>query len=241
MLRSMFRLLPYMLLLLLLLGSCRTSERPVREEPPRILWRDLGTRLPTLQEVKDLRADPVAALSLIRRDLSSPAALTRRRAAYLLEQLGPTGRSAESALRAALDQESDPVNYAFFIRAFAAMEAVQPETLHALSKVFYRADNPVLHTYAAGAIVSLTSVRGNDDELQILLDSLNPQEPAIEDLDERQFWEARWAAAYMCRTLGAEAAALLPALENLSEATNVPPWVRKQALFALRRAATSSR
>jgi HEAT repeat protein len=226
----------YCLLLLPLLG-CRTPDRPPQDEPPSILWRDLGTRLPTLQEVKSLRAKPLGALSLIRRDLASPSTLTRRRAAYLLEQLGRAGRPAESALRGALEREKDPVNYAFIIRAFAALEAVEPESIKTLGKAFYRSDNPVLHTYAAGAIVSLTSVRGSTDELQILLDSLNPVEPAIEDLDEKQFWEARWAAAYMCRKLGDEASALLPALENLSEATNVPPWVRKQALFALRRAA----
>ena len=233
------KILPWLCLLLLV--GCRTPDRPEREEPPSILWRDLGTRIPTLQEVKNLRANPGGALALIRRDLNSPQPLTRRRAAYLLEQLGPDARSAESALRVALDQETDPVNYAFIIRAFAAMERVEEESIRALGKVFYRSDNPVLHTYAAGAMVSLTSVRSDDDWLQILLDSLNPQAPEVEDLDERQFWEARWAAAYMCRTLGEESSALLPALENLSEATNVPAWVRKQALFALRRAAVGGR
>jgi hypothetical protein len=225
-------------LLLLPLVGCRTPGRPASEEPPSILWRDLGTRLPTLQEVKALRAKPIGALSLIRRDLASPATLTRRRAAYLLEQLGPAGRPAELALRNALEREKDPVNYAFIIRSFAALGSVEPESISSLRKVFYRSDNPVLHTYAAGAIIALTSIRANEDELQIILDSLYHEMPEIEDLDEDQFWEARWAASYMCK-FGNETAALLPALENLSEAANVPSLVRKQVLFALRRAATS--
>lgn len=226
------------LLILLPLISCRTGDRPEKDEPPSILWRDLGARLPTLQEVKALRANPSGALSLIRRDLASPSTLTRRRAAYLLEQIGPAGRPAESALRNALEREKDLVNYAFIIRAFAALESVEPASVSTLRKVFYRSDDPVLHTYAAGAVIALTSIRSSEDELQILLDSLHHELPAVEDLDKTQFWEARWAASYMCK-FGDETAALLPALENLSEAKGVPSLVRKQVLFALRRAATS--
>jgi hypothetical protein len=222
------------LVLALLLAGCATPRQP---EPTAVAWRDLGTSRPERAQIQRLRDRIDRELPRLLRELRAEDPITRRRAAYVLERVGPTARDgAAAAVLDACAAEDDLVTRAFMIRALAGLGRPQPEAVTFLRRLFYRIDEPVLHAYAAGAIVRLNGVSASEDEIQILLECMNPRQAPGGDA-ARQYWEGCWAASYMTAMLGREAAPMVPALESVSEAENVPRWVNKQVWFTLRAAA----
>ncbi|HAR65034.1 MAG TPA: hypothetical protein DCR55_02315 [Lentisphaeria bacterium] len=220
------------------LCGCVTPPRG-QPELRQTSWRDSGSRPPTLPEIRKLRATLEQTAEMLRGDLRGDQ-WERRRAAHILELLRHDGSIAEFALRAAFDIEPDPVNRAFMMRAFANFGEVEDETMASIRRVFFWSEDPVLHTYAAGAIIALQPGGESAEEIQLLADHLNPDAHAGQE-KTRSFWEARWASVYMVRKLRNEAPGFLEAVETLSEAPDAPPWVRKEALFTLRALATLRR
>jgi hypothetical protein len=141
----------------------------------------------------------------------------------------------EAALRTALQDNPDPLTRAFLCRALAANESANDDTLTALREVYRHTDDMIVRTYAAGALVRLSTPAGAQNELQELLDRLDPREgPPIDEAGAQDFWERRWAAAYMIARLGTNGKARIPAIERSTEAKLMPIWVERQLFLTLR-------
>ncbi len=189
-----------------------------------------------MTEITEVRANIGSSVSELIEDLASEELLQRRQAAYTIEYLGPAAISALGPLIAACRSEKNQINRAFMVRAIAAIDDSTPETLGFLRLLFHDSQNKILRTYLAGAILKLTELHQSEVELQYLLDSVNPkgsENELIDEISRNEFWEQRWAAAYMIAKLQKKAISFIPALEQISEAADVPGWVRKEFWFTL--------
>jgi hypothetical protein len=237
----MLRFLASILLsyLAFLLASCETTNSGAKGgERQNVAASSVDNwRLPvaaklTITEIDALRQDP-AQTERLRTQLSDGPSSARTRAAHAIEKLGGK-KELEPALVAALRQDNDPVSRVFICRALAATETDQADTLSALQEVYRHTPNPVVKTYAAGAIVCHTDGQAQN-ELQHLLDRLDPLSLApAGNTAANQFWERRWASAYMIARLGRTGTPLIPNVERATEALVMPDWVERQLFLTLR-------
>ena len=169
----------------------------------------------------------------MRKQLSDGDSAARTKAAHAIEKLGGKAE-LESELVNALRKDTDPVARVFICRALAATKTTQPDTLTALQEVYRHSPTPIVRTYAAGAIVCHTNGTAQN-ELQHLLDRLDPLSlPPDGTAAANQFWERRWAAAFMIARLGRTGAPLITNVERSTEALVMPDWVERQLFLTLR-------
>ena len=234
--------LPFSLLLLslsLLLASCETTtttgqggQRQTVSASSVDNWRMPPAAKLSIKEIDALRQDSNSNSKLAKQLRSGPSDV-RTKAAHTIEKLGGKPE-LETDLVKALREDIDPVARVFICRALAATKTTQPDTLSALQEVYRHSPSPVVKTYAAGAI--LCHNNGNaQNELQHLLDRLDPRSlPPAGNTAANQFWEQRWAAAYMIARLGPNGAPLIPNIERSIEAPIMPDWVERQLFLTLR-------
>ena len=197
-------------------------------------WRLPPAAAISIKKLDQLRDQADGGTAALRADLLSDSAEKQVGAAHAIEKLG--GRpELEATLRQTLRQETDPLTRVFVCRALAANQTATEETLTAIREIRRHTDHPIVQTYAAGALVVLATPGSSQNELQDLLDRLDPRQQPPRDEDGAQaFWESRWAAAYMIGRLGAEGKPLVTAIERSTEVLLMPNWVERQLFLTLR-------
>ncbi len=235
--------IPTLVITILLLASgCQTLPTPPNQSSQtelqsQINWHQMNTSKPSKSELDHIRSDLRQKLPEIISALASGNVDERRRAAFILEALGPVAATAGPALHKAYQGESDERNKAFMIRALTEIGDRSPETLQFLKTAFNTAESAIIRTYLAGAIINLDGLKNEKNlaEIQSLLDSLNiPQMMAIKpfgDHSKAEYWERCWAATYMIGKLKHDGNVFIPVLELASDYDDIPEWVMKEIWF----------
>ncbi len=201
-------------------------------------WRNLKEPPPTPLRINEIRSDIDYSLPKIKKDLMSTSRYTRRLAAYRSELLGMLAQPVTEELLKTYNSEYDKVNKVFLLRALSEVSEKSSKIELKLKNDFKQCMDKVLKTYVAGAITTIGERNHCKIEYQYLFDSLYPIGTVNEmanEVTKKNFWERRWAAAYMIAKMDQISSIFAPALEKLAESQDAPSWVKKQAWFTLRK------
>lgn len=228
-------------------AGCSRPPAPVDKAREYVAgWADMGARLPSdqvtffrthLAEVKGVLSE---ALSHINPDV-------RQRAAYVIEELGPSAMTLGPDVERALRVESERLVRLYLYDALRSIGTARTETVSYLTNRFesLAAERDVstggaLYTpideriyLAADLYVLDSSGEKKSEHLGFVLQWLHPPKAGLSTQKRETYWEHRWCAVNAIEHMaGAEEA--IPLLEAMLTEQDAKPWVGTHVPRALR-------
>ncbi len=192
-------------------------------------WANMGMWLPDKKQVAFFVGNFDGTKDLLTSKLSDPNDDVRQRAAYVIEQLGPTAKPTEGALASALSKEKVPLVRVYLCNALRAVGSSDKEALAELRKLLRASGNDKdtleQRIYAAAALSTLSNDPKESSEcIDYVCQWLKAPDDKLSPAELEKYWDLRWSAVNAVADMK-QAQQAIPLLEKMLNEPGKRAWV----------------
>lgn len=200
-------------------------------------WADMGMWLPKADQVAFFAANIDITKDVLAEKLSHKNSDIRQRAAYVIEEIGPTANALQKALVTALVQERESLVRIYLCNALRAVGDADEDVLAELRILFQKPgdskENLEQRIYSGAALATLSK---KPDEIAectaFVCQWLKPPGKELSPSELEKYWDIRWSAVNAVEHM-TNARQAIPLLEKLLDEPGKQSWVELHVPRAL--------